>query len=67
MRQDGGMEMYELSYQTREDGPVITRQYEDLVEALRAYGDFSLYKCYLYKLEDGERHVLRMKIWRGWE
>ena len=59
--------MYELAYQTRENGPVITRRYEDLVEALRAYGDFSLYKCYLYKLEDGERHVLRMKIWRGWE
>lgn len=59
--------MYELSYQTRENGPVITRQYEDLVEALRAYGYFSLYKCYLYKLGDGERHVLRMKIWRGWK
>lgn len=61
------MEMYELAYQTREGGPIIKRQYEDLVEALRAYGDFSLYKCYLYKLENGERHVLRMKIWRGWK
>lgn len=59
--------MYELCYQARANGPVIKRQYEDLGEALLAYGDFSLYKCYLYKLEDGERHVLQMKIWRGRE
>lgn len=61
------MEMYEIAYRATTEGPAIRRQYEDFADAWAAYNDSSLERCTLYKLEDGERHVLCMKIWRGRE
>lgn len=66
----GGVKMqkfYEVAYKAVPKGPLIRRRYSEYRDAWKAYEDNSLYRCTLYKLENGERHVISMKIRRGWE